>query len=139
MGGLLAGSPHLQLRHHALEASFIEYPSTGAAYIRANHPEARIFNTYDWGGFLINALHPQKVFIDGRSDFYDDSFLRAYRRVEEAEPDWQAVLDEHGVQLAIVPHSSRIAGLMEASPGRWRRIFSGPVEAIFLRVDGETQ
>jgi hypothetical protein len=53
----------------------LHYPSEGADFIHKNYPQARILNEYAWGGYLIEELYPQKVFVDGRADFYGRKIL----------------------------------------------------------------
>ena len=35
---------------------------------------AQMFNSYNWGGYLMFALPDMPVFVDGRTDLYGDTF-----------------------------------------------------------------
>lgn len=49
-------------------------PVSAANYILANDLQGNILNAYDWGGYLIYALAPdRKIFVDGRT-LYERSF-----------------------------------------------------------------
>jgi hypothetical protein len=61
-------SPTAQLGREANLGAQFYYPAAGTAFIRSEYPEARIFNTLIWGGYLIHELYPQRIFVDGRSD-----------------------------------------------------------------------
>jgi hypothetical protein len=51
-----------------LHAAMWKFPAGAADYLLANHVPGPLFNTYEYGGYLIWRLWPgYKVFIDGRS------------------------------------------------------------------------
>ena len=51
-----------------LRAAEWRYPAGAADFLLAHHVNGHIFNTYEYGGYLIWRLWPgQQVFIDGRS------------------------------------------------------------------------
>lgn len=126
-------SPRLQLRSSPLTTGVFDYPTAGANFIRDNYPNARMFNTYHWGGYLINALYPkQRVFIDGRADMYGDSLMEQYTRVARLQPGWRDVLTQYDVDLVITEKDSPLAAVL-AEAADWNLAFSGPVEAVFVR------
>lgn len=55
-------------------------PIGASDFIKENNIKGKLFNDYDFGGYLIYALYPkQKVFIDGRIDTYGwDFYLNEY-------------------------------------------------------------
>ena len=129
-------SPRLQLRGSPLTSGVFDYPVAGANFIRDNYPNARMFNTYHWGGYLINELYPnQRVFIDGRADMYGDTFVEEYSRVVHLQPGWRDVLAQYDIDLVIIEEDSPLAAALAEVPD-WRLAFSDPVEAVFVRVAG---
>ena len=129
----VARSPGLQLRGSPLTTGTFDYPVAGANFIRDNYPNARMFNTYHWGGYLINELYPtQRVFIDGRSDMYGDSLMEQYNRVAQLQPGWRDVLAQYDIDLVIIEEDSPLAAALAEAPD-WRLAFSDPVEAVFVR------
>ncbi|HLG12052.1 MAG TPA: hypothetical protein VI876_09855 [Dehalococcoidia bacterium] len=128
-------SPSVQLRSTPRLDRGIEYPQAGAHFLRDNYPGARVFNHYDWGGYLINELYPMKVFIDGRSDFYGDKLMTDFRDVQTLEPGWQDVVKEHDIEVFLIKDESALSDRLDAEPETWRRVFTGPVEAVFVRSD----
>ena len=130
-------SPGLQLRGSPLTTGTFDYPVAGADFIRDSYPQARFFNSYQWGGYLINELYPeQRVFIDGRADMYGDAFMEQYVQVARLKPEWRDVLTEYGVDLVIIEKDSPLAVLLTEVED-WSLAFLGPVEAVFVRVGGE--
>jgi hypothetical protein len=108
------------------------YPVEGAAFIREQYPEARMFNSFVWGGYLINALYPQqRVFFDGRLDMYGDALAKEYMDVVSIQSNWQDILDKYGVDLVIIERESALATVLRESPA-WRSAFSADVEEVFV-------
>jgi hypothetical protein len=92
-----------------------------------------MFNSYNWGGYLIWHLYPgYPVFIDGRTDLYDDQFIREYVKVTLAKPGWREVLDQYGVNFILIESDSILAAFLEEG-GEWQRIYTGDIAKIFLR------
>ena len=130
----IGSSENVQLRATPRTDGEMGYPSAGAAFIRANYPEARMFNAYTWGGYLISELYPeQRVFIDGRVDMYGDDFAREYIGVVRIEPGWQETLDKYGIEVILIASDTPLVELLTATDETWERVFTGPVETIFAR------
>jgi hypothetical protein len=132
---VVAGSPTLQLRSTALLDHGIEYPQAGAEFVRTNYPEARMFNDYDWGGYLINELYPRKVFIDGRSDFYGDALMNDYRTVNRVAAGWDDVLEKHDIEVVLIKEGSLLSEQLGAEADAWVRVFINENEVVFARAD----
>jgi hypothetical protein len=110
------------------------YPVEGADFIRRHYPEARMFNSYVWGGYLINELYPQqRVFIDGRPDMYGDALVKEYVEVVTLQSGWREILDKYNVGLVIMEKQSPLAAVLRESPA-WLSTFSGEVEEVFVRA-----
>jgi len=130
----IGSSENVQLRATPRTDGEMGYPSAGAAFIRANYPEARMFNAYTWGGYLLGELYPdQRVFIDGRVDMYGDDFAREYIGVVRIEPGWQETLDKYGIEVILIASDTPLVELLTATDETWERVFTGPVETIFAR------
>lgn len=110
-------------------------PLRAAAYLHEQRPPGPMFNSYNWGGFLIWALYPDyRVFVDGRTDLYDDAFLRDYLKVVMARPGWEGVLARYGVNLIVVERDSVLATFLESGgPGGWRLAYGDTQAAVFVR------
>ena len=135
---LIWAAPGAQVHHTARVVGPLSYPEVGAKYIGQNYPEARIFNDAIWGGYLIDQLYPQPVFVDGRSDLHGARIYGQYITVLNATTGWQAVLDSYAIDLVIVQSNSRVALALQQSAD-WSRVLSRPLETIFVRRDGLAQ
>ena len=78
------------------ELEFVEnqledlYPVEAVKWIEENQLEVEIFNEYNWGGNLIWQLRDYPVFVDGRTDLYDDELLREYLTILPVRKDGQS-------------------------------------------------
>jgi hypothetical protein len=92
------------------------------AMIHAHEQEilaARVLTTDQWADYLIY-LHPeQKVFVDGRSDFYGSEIGDRFLRVMQGLPRWEKVITAYGFDLVLIPVDTAVAQLLKQSP-QWR-------------------
>jgi hypothetical protein len=76
----------------------IHYPLNATNYLKT-HPELhRIFNHYNWGGYLIWQLPGRKFYIDGRMDNFfknGQSFLLEYITIISAKPGWTTLFNQY--------------------------------------------
>jgi len=108
-------------------------PVDAVAYVQAERPPGPMFNSYNWGGYLLFTLWPDyPVFVDGRTDLYDDAFLRQYLSTYVADEGWQESLDEYGIQLVIVEANSVLAKFLRIDPA-WQEAHRDETAAVFTR------
>lgn len=114
------------------EAIAARYPVQAVDYLEsAGLSEARIYNSYNWGGYLIWRGLP--VFVDGRADVYGDDFLFFYRRAYDATPRWQDPLKEYDVEYVLMEQESPLGVVLEAS-GQWSLIYEDEQANLFRRI-----
>jgi hypothetical protein len=110
-------------------------PVQAVAYLEQAQPPGPLFNAYNWGGYIAWRLYPQyPVFVDGRTDLYDDALLRQYLTAALGQPSYRQVLDRYGVNLVLVEQGSPLAQRL-AVDGGWRPLYSDAVSAVFQRID----
>ena len=101
------------------------------AYLAERRPPGRLFNAYDWGGYLLWAWPEEPVFVDGRTDLYGDDILAQWLQVVRAAPGWEAVLDRWGVRVVLgKPDWPLIPALRAAG---WTEIYRDAVAVVYLR------
>lgn len=84
--------------------------------------ERRVFTTDQWGDYLIYQSYPrQRVFIDGRSDFYGAKLGRQYMRLFGGDLDWETVLNQHRFDVVLAPREWPLVALLKLHPG-WQLI-----------------
>ena len=106
------------------------YPTGALATLRHN-PSARIFTDDEWGDYLIWSLYPaNKVFVDGRSDFYGDDFEEKYIGVLNVKYNWERTLGRFGVDTILLPVHAPLAAALKESK-RWHVVFDDGVALVF--------
>jgi hypothetical protein len=84
------------------EKVYAELPQNAITWVKANHPEGRMFNSYNWGGYLMWTLPEYPVFIDGRADLYGDELLGAWWEVVNGSEKGLALLDKWQVKFVLL-------------------------------------
>jgi hypothetical protein len=107
-------------------------PLEAVDWIERNRPPGRLFNPYNWGGYLLWALPEYPVFVDGRTDLYDDEVIGQWLAVVRAEPGWQAILDEYAVNLVLTEPGSDLDRELGRDP-LWDNRFEDPVSVVYRR------
>jgi hypothetical protein len=80
----------------------------------------RVLTSDQWADYLIFHFYPrQKVFFDGRSDFYGPGVGSDYQELLSAGRDWRIVLDRYRFDLALLPTDWPLGSLLAMDPG-WR-------------------
>lgn len=96
------------------------FPARAVAFLRNQPQSGRIFNHYDWGGYLIWKLYPStRVFIDGRADVYGQKLLDEFAETYQFRGNWRQNLRRWEVDTVIVPPDSPLATGLRNSHG-WK-------------------
>ena len=116
------------------DAPVAGYPEDAAQYVLQNYAPTRLFNSYNWGGYLIQAWYPrQKVFVDGRADMYGTEFLEEdYAEVAGLHERWDEVLDKYAIDLVLIESNSPLASALRVDR-RWEEVFQGSEATVFVR------
>ncbi len=97
------------------------YPQGAVAYLQRVRPPGRLYNDYNWGGYLIWNLPAYPVFVDGRADLYGQAGLDLALRIANAAPETSRWLADYGVRLVLVPPERPVAqALLEQG---WRVLY----------------
>jgi hypothetical protein len=91
----------------------------------------RILTSDQWGDYLIYRFYPkQRVFVDGRSDFYGPRLGQDYLALLTASPGWDRVLERYRFDMALLPRDWPLGQLMMRDP-RWQVRYVD-AQAVFL-------
>jgi len=94
------------------------FPANAVAFLQLHQPPGRIFNHYDWGGYLIWKLYPSTlVFIDGRADLYGQQLFDQFADTYQFKGAWQQPLQHWSIDTVLVPSRSPLATGLRSSPG----------------------
>ena len=110
-----------------------KFPAAAVEYLAKQETTGPIFNDYNWGGYLIWKLYPEKkVFIDGRADVYGDGFIFEYLRTYSGEKGWRETLDRFDIQTVLIQPNSALTSLLRDDKG-WHKVFEDDQAIVFAR------
>ncbi len=91
----------------------------------------RVFTSDQWGDYLIYRFGPsQRVFMDGRSDFYGDELVGIYQHIMSAQYDWESDLKRFGVEAVMLKPDAPLAAVLKESP-HWKLLFDNGSVLMF--------
>jgi hypothetical protein len=96
----------------------------------------RVLTSDQWADYLIFRLYPQqRVFFDGRSDFFGPAIGSDYRKLLAGESPWRQLLERYGFDLALLPNDWALSTALDREPG-WRRVYQDSVAVLYQHRAG---
>jgi hypothetical protein len=121
----------------AAEAAAIKaaLPVQAADALQRTGRPLRVFNYYDYGGYLVWRLYPDggRVFIDGRVEVYGSQVFSRYLRVSYLASGWQDVLAQSHPDAIVLPSAHPLTGILGQDPA-WSLLSRDGVATVFIRV-----
>jgi hypothetical protein len=111
-----------------------QVPVEAVAYLH-EHPElGPLFNSYNWGGYVIWALYPDHLsFVDGRTDLFGDEILEGYLNAWRAESGWEGYLDRWGIRVVLLERYAPLTLVLEHAG--WEVRYEGEMAVLLTRED----
>ena len=109
-----------------------EYPVDAVNFLRRNPIGGPLYNSFDFGGFLIFYMPQYPVSIDGRTDLYGDAMDEQYFETQEAESSYltDPILNESGV--VVLKRKFPIATQL-LTDSRFRLVYRDDIAVVFAR------
>lgn len=107
-------------------------PVHAAGYLEEARPTGRLFNPYNWGGYLLWALPEYPVFVDGRTDLYDDRLIQEWLQIVRAEEGWEAALDRWGINVVLLERPTPLGEALTRAG--WVLAYEDDLARVFLRA-----
>jgi hypothetical protein len=108
-------------------------PSGAVEWIIQHKPDGPLFNSYNWGGYLLWRLGSDyPVYVDGRTDVYDDRFLRQFLTIVLVQPGFDRKLAQTGARLIVIERNSLLATFLARVP-IWRTAYEDDLAVVFVR------
>ena len=93
----------------------------------------RVLTSDQWADYLIYRLYPQqRVFFDGRSDFFGPAIGSDYRKLFAGERPWRELLDRYQFDLALLPLDWALSTALDREP-EWRLVYQDSVAVLYAR------
>jgi len=115
------------------EAMSSEFPVKAVNFLRRNPQPGPLYNTFDWGGFLIWYMPDYPVAIDGRTDLYGDELESKFVATANGEDEsylTDPYLNEAGVVL--LQKSVPLATGLNMDP-RFQKVYEDRIAVVYAR------
>ena len=122
--GITADSLRAHLRHR--------YPVDAADFIASQELKGRMYNDFNWGGYLMWRLPEQKVSIDGRTHVYSEEYFLHSLRVWRAEPGWEHDPELLASGFVLGSQGMPLTASLKRDP-RFRLAYEDGTSAVFVR------
>ena len=110
------------------------FPIAAVNSLENEMPEGRMFNEFNWGGYLLYRLWPQKlVFIDAQTDFYGEPLTKEFLLIVNAKSGWEEKLAQHDVEWIIIPPTRPLAAWLEQSP-EWDLRYEDDTAVVWVKA-----
>jgi hypothetical protein len=132
---MLAALAAIMLMPRPTEMPPDRWPVNAVKFIK-QHPEqfaGRMLNQHVWGGYLMWVMPEHKVFVDGRTDFYGEAFIRDFLDMTQLRPGWREKLDDRKVGWTLLTTDAPLTQALASQPV-WRRAYSDPLVTICVRA-----
>lgn len=126
--------PNLQPANEAKAIAAVE-PVQAADALHGLERPVRIFNYYDYGGYLVWRLYPTggRVYIDGRVEVYGPRVFGDYLQVDYVGGAWPSVIAKARPDAIVLPTGHPLVRLLE-SDAEWKQFSRDQVSTVFTRV-----
>ncbi len=96
---------------------------------------ARVLTTDQWADYLIFRNYPQqRVYLDGRSDFYGETLGKEYLGVLQLSSGWRNTMERRRFDAVLLPPRWPLVEMLKRSP-EWRISDDDGTAILFLRGD----
>jgi hypothetical protein len=128
---VLAGFRAMHCNNAQLETQMAKsLPVRAVEEVRAKGYAGPLFDAYNWGGYLMWALH-MPVNIDGRASFYGDQRIDRSIATWNAQPDWAGDEQLRSARLVIGPVTAPLTQVLRLDP-RFQLVYEDKVAAVFI-------
>jgi len=82
-----------------------------------------VYNTYEWGGFLVWKLPNMKFFIDGRMPAWigenGESPYTTWLKITQTQPDWEQILNKYETDYLLIANGTFLDLLLRENPAKY--------------------
>lgn len=107
------------------------FPVDAVSWLKNNPQSGRMFNAFDWGGYILLHLWPQQnVFIESQTDVRGE-LTREYEAVVTLSSNWQEIFRKYDISWVIIPPQWGLA--RELTARGWKTVYQDPTTIILVR------
>jgi hypothetical protein len=109
------------------------FPEKASSYIETHGLQGPLFNSYNWGGYLIWRLPALPVSIDGRANLYEDSLASTVKTMK-GQRGWAQDPDLKKARTILLEQDSALVALLR-SDARFRLRYEDDMACVFQPVN----
>lgn len=123
-----------------------DYPKAGISFLREKGITGRMFNFFEWGGYIEWHMPETETFIDSRAlrlDIYDEYY--AALRGSISDPYWADIMTKYRIDFIFLPYVSPASGeptalvyLLLRDPV-WKPVFADDLSVVFVKREHQAQ
>jgi len=107
------------------------FPVDAVTWLENNPQSGRMFNAFDWGGYILFHLWPQqKVFIESQTDVRGE-LTQEYEAVITLRGNWREIFRQYGITWVVIPPHWDLA--RELIVARWEIVYQDQTAIILIR------
>lgn len=108
----------------------LKYPCKAIEFVKQKKLTGKMFNHYNWGGYLIWTLPEYPVFIDGRVP--GGEVFSEFEKVIGLKKGWQEILDKYGVKWMLVPRNLIFEDIVRIE-GKWKEVYADDRSVVLIK------
>ena len=115
------------------------FPVAAVQYLNAHSVPGPMYNSYEFGGYLIWARGPEhKVFIDGRTEVYERAgVFQDQIALVNLKPGSLAILQKYNIQSCLLAPAEALSTVLAELPD-WRKVYEDGRAVLFVRRQSAT-
>ncbi len=130
---VLASATLLTLDEARIEAQVAQrFPVQAAAFLRQRSYDGPLYNTFNWGGYLIGNYPEHPVCIDGRTLIHGTVRILHSAKIQHGEEGWQSDPELSAARLLILPRTEPISSLLRLD-ARFLVVYEDSVAVVLVR------
>jgi hypothetical protein len=109
------------------------YPVEAADFVRQRHYSGPLYNSFNWGGFLIWRLPELPVSMDGRTNVHGDRRIERSIATLAARESWRTDPELVAAHVVLVERDSALSEALRSEQNRFRLVYEDALATVFLR------
>lgn len=107
-------------------------PVAATEFLKKERISGNMFNSDEFGDYLIYAAPSYKVFVDGRSDMYGAERMKEYTKVMQFQQGWEKVIEKYDMRWAFLEANSHLSRYLLLNAD-WKLIYADKTSNIFVK------
>ncbi|MFC1727424.1 tetratricopeptide repeat protein [Patescibacteria group bacterium] len=121
-----------------IKPAWENFPKQAAEFVKREKIQGKMFNSYNWGGYLIWKLLPDYLtFIDGRYEMYEPDITADFEKVREGAENWEEILDKYEISFLFLP--PRDDHQLFVNSGNWILVYFDDRAVVYVKKDDQNQ